>query len=139
LASTALNAGFAARASVFNKTFNSTTKLMNIDSLVLDFFSAAGFTKTKKPTGRDLLEDLDELKAFYEKKVWCYDEKGNQLMVTDLPKVSEDCRDDNFYRSGLLGKTTYKIDAGLFVLREQLGRLVVRIKADDINSVLYGK
>jgi len=133
-------AGFPARTTAFNRMFSITAKALGIKTLVLDFFSASLTPTDLKTIGsRDILQGLDLLKHHAQNKVACFADDGTYIDSSndDRRFTSADCILNNFYRSGLMGKTTYIFDEYYFTLLEQLGRLVVRLRADDLYQAIY--
>lgn len=138
---TIMKAGFPARTSAYNKMFKMSASLLDVKTITLDFFSVADFVnKTKDMEPDKLLYGLDKLKAHSETKVYCFDDDGTYINnEKDLKSNGDsmDCKANNYYRSGLMGKTTYKFDDYYFAILEELGRLAVRVNANEIKNKLY--
>ncbi|MCW8930083.1 MAG: patatin-like phospholipase family protein [Gammaproteobacteria bacterium] len=139
-AETLFKAGFPAKTSAFNKMFRSAANAFGINTFVIDFFSAS-LTKddlNRLPESK-VLDNLNLLKEHAKLKVNCFSDDGEYITFTnDIRRIySDDCLRNNFYRSGLMGKTTYKFDDYYFTLLVQLGRLAVRLNADKIYNTVY--
>ncbi|KZN69857.1 patatin-like phospholipase family protein [Pseudoalteromonas luteoviolacea] len=133
-------AGFPGKTSSFNRIFNMTAKAMGITPIVLDFYGAALTNEQLSRVQKlGLLEGLDILQEHAKNYVNCFAVDGSYLDTAELRSEywSQDCTVNNFYRSGLIGKTTYKFDDYYFTLLEQLGRFVVRVNADKIHAAIY--
>jgi predicted acylesterase/phospholipase RssA len=134
-------AGFPARTAAYNRMFKQTAASFGADIMTLDFFSTADITN--KLNGRDiekLLFGLDTLTNHAKTNVFCFDDDGvylNNKKVIKEKGNSSDCKANNYFRSGLMGKTTYKFDSYYFSILEELGRLAVRLNADEIKSKMY--
>jgi hypothetical protein len=138
---TLTKAGFPARTSAYNRMFKTSASAIGADVITLDFFSVADFiTKTQDVDREKLLSGLGTLTKYANTVVYCFAEDGTYL---DNEKEiaargdSEDCKANNFYRSGLRGKTTYKFDPVMFDILAELGRLAVRVNANEIRRKLY--
>lgn len=150
LATTALNGLFAVQDSTFDRLHGAMFVPLGVEKpVLLDFYSTAGF----RPDQHHLLTDLEELAYYAAYNVRCYD--GSTLLPVDRNKPRDrsqasagsvdhlvrkggDCLSENFYRTGTLGKTTYKIDGPWFRILWQLGRLSVRMKCPAIVEALDG-
>lgn len=138
---TLMKAGFPARTSAYNRMFKLSAKNIGAKVVTLDFFSVADVTR--KLGGRNietLLNGLDILKEHSKNKVFCFAEDGTYLdseAALASKGNSHDCISNNYYRSGLMGKTTYLFDKYYFTLLEQLGRFAVRLNAEDIAAKMY--
>ncbi|MEM5545751.1 patatin-like phospholipase family protein [Pseudoalteromonas fuliginea] len=133
-------AGFPSKTSSFNRLFNLTAQSMGIKPLVLDFYSAVlSEDELQKVKDLGMLNGLDLLSAHAANQTNCFAEDGTYLDdVSERQEFrSEDCILNNYYRSGLIGKTTYKFDDYYFTLLEQLGKFVVRVNAQKIYAALY--
>lgn len=121
----------AANAVTAKKFLKSVSKAFNIAPIVLSFSDAAGYIKkageVEKYTNKDLLDGLDGLTNFIER-----DSKGKNLLCqNDSVDV---CADNMFYRVGLSSKTSHMIDKNYYKAVQDLGRLVVRLKAEKIKK-----
>jgi len=136
-----MKAGFPARTSTYNRMFNQHAENLKAKVITLNFFSVADIVN--KTNGRDLeklLSGLETLKKHAKNKVFCFSDDGTYLDSEKELKEkgdSKDCKANNFFRSGLMGKTTYLFDDYYFSLLEDLGRLAVRINAEEIRNKMY--
>ncbi len=134
-------AGFPARTSAYNRMFNQYAESLEVKVITLDFFSVADILN--KTNGKDLetlLSGLDTLKKHAKNKVFCFDNDGTYLdneKEIEEKGDSMDCKANNFFRSGLMGKTTYLFDDYYFSLLEDLGRFSVRVNAEEIRRKMY--
>jgi predicted acylesterase/phospholipase RssA len=138
--SSGLMLGFPARTAVYQRNIRSMTEMLGIDLVQLDFAVAAGLRDTVLANGRNAMEGLPTLREQGQRFVNCFDDDGKFLIAArgETSWRFADCRENNYYRSGLLNKTTYYIDHWWFNVLFELGRLVVRLKADEIHAALYG-
>lgn len=138
---TLLKAGFPAKTVAYNRMFKMAAKALDAETITLDFFSVADFVNKASKTGRaDLLLELDTLNKFANSVVYCFDDNGTYLNSEKKLKKygqTKDCAANNYFRSGLRGKTTYKFDPIMFDILTELGRLAVRLNAGEIREKLY--
>ncbi len=134
--STATKSVFPSRTTQFRRNYKNMANHIGVESFVLDFFSATEISEKLK-NNPSLLDELDSLKKHVKKEIYCYDFEGNTLYKTKKEKTSTDCLENNFYRAGLLHKTTYKYSESYFKTREELGRLVVRLNAQKLYDLIY--
>lgn len=133
-------AGFPGKTSSFNRLFDLTARSMGITPVVLDFYSAAlSEEQLHRVQEEGLLDGLDILREHAAKHTNCFADDGTYLDTQAQRENlwSRDCIVNNYYRSGLIGKTTYKFDDYYFTLLEQLGRFVVRVNANEIHAAIY--
>lgn len=119
------------------------------DQVLLDFNAGGAF---REENARDL-DDLGALAYFAANNVSCFDDEHRQRNApqgvkspVDYGSPSEhiralktrgaDCLSENFARAGSLHKTTYTYDPYFFLVRYQLGRLVVRMRRNEILKAL---
>lgn len=146
LTRTGIKTGFPARTSAFRRTFDRTADAFGIETVLLDFAVASGLssTDTSATSGRSVLDGLGRLRRYADTEVICFSDQGRQLRPDGLLRQGEtdldirDCLANNFYRTGLIGKTTYKPDEDSFPLLVELGRLVVRLRADELYRAIFG-
>lgn len=154
---TLFSLGFPARTTTFNRLRAPILKAMNIDSTVIDFFSTSEFTKKSKSNpDKCLLDGLDALIKHASNNISCFADSGKYLKATigikdklllrnpkkqtqEERNISSDCLANNFYRSGLMNKTSYLNDKYYYQVLTQLGKLAVRMNADKIYKTMYGK
>ncbi len=154
LASLAIDASFPNQNSTFQRLRDDAFVALGYqEPIMLDFASLGGFRADQA----HLLDGLDELAWFAANHVRCYTKPGtakpkkvsSRFRIPDKPDLppaadsvrslarqGQDCLSENFYRTGYLHKTTYKYDGDLFLLRYQLGQLVVRMQEDEIRRQL---
>lgn len=127
---TAMKSTLAANAVTANKEIKKTSCLMGVKSHILKFSDAAGYLekakRIKDKTGKDLIEGLDALKFLADEEI---KQTSSRL----------DFENNKYYRVGLQSKTSYKIGQNYYDAVQDLGRLVVRINADDILTKLNSK
>lgn len=119
--------------------------------LLLDFAAAANFTRKDYEAA---LTGLPELAYYAAHDVGCFDDQdravpGITRLVAPkdpgsvsgnldlLERKGRDCLTMNFARAGYLYKTTFKYNAYAFLLRYQLGRMVVRLHRDAIMRTVF--
>ncbi len=123
LLGTAFKSSLAVNTAIARKEFIADSCVRNIKPIVLKFSDAAGFTTKKnaifKNTGLDVTDGLEELKALVEANI----------PVTSTP---EDREDNKYYRMGLKAVTSYKYGESYYNAIQDLGRLVVRLKTDEL-------
>lgn len=121
------------------------------ERILLDFAAAMDFD-------RDLhgpeLKDLPDLAYYVAHDIGCYNNERdflpgrNKLVKPPSPgkwednlkllaDKGDDCLAMNFVRAGYLHKTTFKYDSYAFLLRYQLGRLVVRMHRQTIIDAVF--
>lgn len=123
------------------------------DQVLLDFAATGDFDLA---ANADMLGDLPDLVYYAAYRVACLDGRGKEArgqqpvgkkkrakalddvprMLRDLERRGPDCAAQNFMRTGMLHKTTYLYDEKEFLPRYELGRLVVRMKCDEIATSL---
>lgn len=133
------DAGFSARTTALNRTLRRHAKASGVtDIVVLDFPTASGKTRWVDELGQSYLKDLDALEEAAEKRTDCFKEDGTHVKSDGETALTyPDCRSNNFYRVGVANKTTYLYDASFGLPREQLGRLVVRLKANCLYKAIF--
>lgn len=142
---TGIKTGFPARTSAFRRTFDRTSQALGIETVTLDFAVASSLSEadTSSTSGRSILDGLDRLRRYADTEVICFSDKGRQLRPDGRLRQGEtslavqDCLSNNFYRTGLIGKTTYQPDDDSFPLLVELGRLVVRLRADELYRAIF--
>lgn len=151
LSTTASNGVFAVQDSTLERLYRPMFKSLDVDSpVLLDFYSAARFRRDQE----GLLDGLGELAHYAAHRVSCYSDRrfvrpDRKKVKVPPPPVAEsvadlvgkggDCLSENFYRSGTLGKTTYKFDSDSFLVVWQLGRLAVRMNCAPIAAAVGGQ
>lgn len=130
--------GFPPRTAAYERTLPILSKTHNVTTVILDFYSMAGFSSGDEV----LLNGLDELKEYAETQVNCFDSNGKYLKAKisknkQIIVNSPDCKMNNYYRTGLTNKTSYYTDPANFTVMWQLGQLAVRMNSDEIYKAIY--
>lgn len=133
-------AGFPARTAAFQRTLAPWLEELEIRPVLLDFAVAAGLRDTVLANGRNSLEGLTSLSRYARTGINCFNDTGAYVSARRGRTSWEfaDCRENNYYRAGLMNKTTYFFDHGFFNTSFELGRLAVRLRADELQQAIFG-
>lgn len=130
----------------FRRLFKDHAKLHGIDIIELNFSVAsdyllkqAVYQKNRNRCDKlfDPMEGLTYLDNRATKYIACHDTQGHLIEDSDQKKGQPDCDNNLFYRTGLSGKTAHGYDKPTFNTMMDLGRLLARLKAEEIHSLLY--
>ncbi|KTE01032.1 patatin-like phospholipase family protein [Sphingopyxis sp. H115] len=146
--SIAINGFFAVQDSTFERLYKPMFAAVGAETpVLLDFYSTAGFDEADAVH----LRGLKYLAYYAAHNVSCY--RGDvkykakrrkfppdsqmptvEASIEALKDLGGDCLSENFYRTGTLGKTTYKIDPVLARVFWELGILAVRMNSAKIKA-----
>lgn len=119
----------------YQRVIGPMSRSYGIESLTLRFSDVAGFrTKAnayEKRHGRAPDEGLEVLKQAAASIAEC--------LSSATAAQSEDCKDNAYYRVGLSSRTSYAIDDAGHNALVELGRLVVRLRHEELLALMAAK